>query len=105
MKKSTIVKQGSWMLGLLLMLAVSVAAHGYSRSGERADCPGKVICPQTGDEICKDQCPLIDAERADCPGKIECSLTGEPVCRDKCPSLAAGEDIQAAVESPSCCEK
>ncbi len=27
-------------------------------ASERSDCPGKMICPQTGELICKDQCPL-----------------------------------------------
>lgn len=42
--------------------AVALVALGgltlaYSESG-RADCPGKIICPITGDVICKDRCPL-----------------------------------------------
>ncbi len=27
-------------------------------ASKRSDCPGKMICPQTGALICKDQCPL-----------------------------------------------
>jgi hypothetical protein len=26
--------------------------------GEREDCPGKIVCPLTGEVICADQCPL-----------------------------------------------
>lgn len=26
-------------------------------NGERADCPGKIVCPITGELICADQCP------------------------------------------------
>ncbi|MGE0229559.1 MAG: hypothetical protein AB7U23_13735 [Dehalococcoidia bacterium] len=29
--------------------------------------------------------PLKDPARADCPGLIECPLTGELICADKCP--------------------
>lgn len=43
----------------------------------------------------------VSADRPDCPGKIVCPLTGEPVCRDRCP-LNGGERT-AAQDSPSCC--
>lgn len=45
------------------------------------------------------------AERADCPGKIVCPLTGELVCRDKCPFDAAavsGTEVRQASRQ-SCC--
>lgn len=103
MKKNVIVKNGLWIVGLLLMLGISVAAYGFSRSSERADCPGKIACPLTGEEVCKDQCPLIDASRADCPGKVECPLTGELVCRDRCPLSADGKTAEADEELPPCC--
>ena len=103
MKKNTIVRKGLWIAGLLLMLGVSVAAYGFSRAGERVDCPGKVLCPLTGEVVCKDQCPLVDANRADCPGKLECPLTGELVCRDKCPLGANGKTAEADKALPACC--
>ena len=28
------------------------------KASMRADCPGTIICPLTGEEICKDKCPL-----------------------------------------------
>ena len=68
-------------------------------NGGRADCPGTIVCPASGEVVCKDQCPLTDATRADCPGKIECPETGEPVCIDQCPL----PDAQAADVKPSCC--
>lgn len=75
-----------WTAGLLLVLAVSVAAYAPPQIGlSRSDCPGKITCPLTGEEVCKDRCPLNDAVRKDCPGKIDCPLTGEAVCRDECP--------------------
>lgn len=69
--------------------------------GQRSDCPGTVVCPITGDEVCKDRCPLIDADRTDCPGKIECPVTGELVCRDDCPLDATSTESVAT--TPSCC--
>ncbi len=46
------------------------------------------------------------AERADCPGKIICPLTGELVCIDQCPAGAgAKDDVALAVAQPgSCCD-
>ena len=49
---------------------------------------------------------LSDSERSDCPGKIICPLTGELVCKDKCPLDANEtqlEDQQAQL--PECCRK
>ena len=45
------------------------------------------------------------AERADCPGKIVCPITGELVCIDQCPAGAgAKSDVALAVAQPkSCC--
>ena len=96
---------------LLLSLAVAVVLGGvvaYSlafASTQRADCPGTVICPLTGEEVCKDQCPLLDPQRADCPGKIECPLTDELVCRDECP-LAGATTADEVTRGPCCqCSK
>ncbi len=101
--KNVFVKKGLWIVGLLLILGVSVAAYGFSQTEERADCPGKLVCPLTGEEVCKDQCPLVDANRADCPGKVECPLTGEMVCRDECPLSADSKTTKADEELPPCC--
>lgn len=101
MQKSRMLRKGLWGVGLLLLLGVGMGAYGFTRGGERSDCPGKVICPLTGEEVCRDRCPAIDSSRADCPGQVECPLTGELDCRDRCPlgdSVAATES-----ELPPCC--
>ncbi|HUG68507.1 MAG TPA: hypothetical protein VMM76_12210 [Pirellulaceae bacterium] len=106
MKNNVIARKGLWIVGLLLMFGISVAAYGFSRAGERverADCPGKLACPLTGEVVCKDQCPLVDAQQDDCPGKIECPLTGELVCQDECPLGAEGKAAEAGEELPLCC--
>ena len=92
-----------WASGLLLVLGVSVAAHGFTVGSTRDECPGKVVCPISGEEVCKDRCPLIDASRTDCPGKIECPITGELVCRDKCPLGAGKGEGQAESNLRPCC--
>ena len=45
---------------------------------------------------------FASTQRADCPGKIECPLTGELVCRDKCPLADTSDDTMAP--KPSCCQ-
>lgn len=85
-----------------LLLGGTVLALGFSAAGtQRDDCPGTITCPLTGEDVCKDRCPLLDAERSDCPGKIECPLDGELVCRDECPleEASARED-----GTPNCCQ-
>lgn len=41
------------------------------------------------------------AERADCPGQITCPLTGQLVCRDYCPVGASL--VVTEIEQASCC--
>ena len=88
----------------VVLCLVAIALGGlatYSLAfagGEQSTCPGKVVCPITGDEVCQDECPLVDASRADCPGKVECPLTGELVCSDECPL-----GLPSAAGKPSCC--
>lgn len=105
--KSTMKRKILGAAGVLLAFGVSVAAYGVSGVGSaRSDCPGKIDCPLTGDEVCKDRCPLADTARSNCPGKIDCPVTGEPVCRDRCPLDATAEtnaDKQADV--PACCQR
>ncbi|MSR29348.1 MAG: hypothetical protein EXS03_07235 [Phycisphaerales bacterium] len=41
---------------LATVVGVSYAVSSYGTS--RPDCPGKVVCPLTGELVCKDRCPL-----------------------------------------------
>lgn len=101
------------LFGVLTLVLVAAAYPPASTEAHRGDCPGKVICPLTGQEVCKDKCPLTataektDATRADCPGQIECPLTGELVCRDKCPANATASTSSTReteeAELPECC--
>ncbi len=86
----------AWTLATAVLFAGSSGAAAWlDQKPLRPDCPGRIVCPLTGEEVCKDLCPLQETPRADCPGKILCPLTGEPVCVDRCPlqndgSQAAG---------------
>lgn len=91
--------------------AIGLSGSDPTTDSQRADCPGKIVCPLSGDEVCKDQCPLIDKNRADCPGRIECPLNGELVCKDQCPLNQNAETNVAVIENepdttdakPACC--
>ncbi len=85
------------LLGLAALGALKPAAV----EADRPDCPGKIICPETGELICRDQCPTVDPDRPDCPGRIVCPLTGELICKDRCPLNATKDAIANA--APSCC--
>ena len=89
-----------WTMMLALILGGTV--YGFSlTNAQRSDCPGKIVCPLTGEEVCKDRCPAIDPTRSDCPGKIICPISGEPVCKDKCP---LSQSIEKKKAVPSCCQ-
>ncbi len=85
-------------MGVLAALTASGVATTQS---DRPDCPGRVACPLTGQEICADRCPADAGRRPDCPGQITCSLDGKPVCRDRCPATEAQTD--RSVEARTCC--
>lgn len=49
-----------------VIAASSLGAIGLaSQSTQRADCPGKIVCPLTGELVCKDRCPLGDQTAAE----------------------------------------
>ncbi len=63
------------LIGGGVALAASNGADDVLRNPDRADCPGLVECPLTGELICADECPLQtgDDANADVP----------PCCRGK----------------------
>jgi hypothetical protein len=48
------------MLLMAILVAGGVATAGTLMGvrSERADCPGRIVCPLTGQAVCKDRCPL-----------------------------------------------
>ncbi len=68
-------------LAVLILIGggVAIAASGTNddalKDPNRADCPGLIECPLTGDMICADECPLNSAAEAD--GDVP------PCCKDK----------------------
>ncbi len=108
-------KRRGWMLPGVGLLALSFFVVGVGRlakvDADRPDCPGKMVCPLTGELICKDRCSAKDASRPDCPGQIICPLTGKLVCKDRCPlgnkEAETAKTVKTArtmVKKPSCCQ-
>ncbi len=106
---STIVRLSTVALvGLVALAGVVLAQAAGARLESRtsSDCPGKIVCPLTGQEVCRDKCPTVDPNRPDCPGRVVCPLTGKLVCKDRCPlekNGAAAGTQEAKV--PPCCAK
>lgn len=67
---------------LALSGAVALPLAFASNRQERSDCPGKVVCPLTGEEVCRDQCPVRNtASPADIgAGLASAAETGLPSC-------------------------
>jgi hypothetical protein len=113
----------------LILVGLGVLALGTTyalsiRGAERQDCPGKIICPITGELICSDQCPLEDGaghtlrppvQKTSVPAgetalaggdpsdsdMIICPITGEPIEADRCPLRGDGAGEAGSV--PPCC--
>gem|GEM_PF-4703935 len=89
------------MLGVATLGAVKLATANTGR----ADCPGKIVCPETGKLTCRDQCPTVDQNRPDCPGRIPCPITGKLVCKDRCPAHTAAKKGANEAAKPACCRR
>ena len=98
-----------WTLSIVGLAILSVATLGAVKLAaanmERAHCPGKIVCPETGKLICRDQCPMIDQNRPDCPGQVVCPLTGQLVCKDRCPVGDTATKNMNTKAKPACCRK
>jgi len=57
-------------IAMLATVGLAVAAYAVNSrvSADRPDCPGKIVCPLTGQLVCKDRCPLgnNDSEKPSC---------------------------------------
>lgn len=62
-------------LVVAVAIAVTVFAVSSSSSTSRTDCPGKIVCPLTGDLVCKDHCPLGKEKNEERPVLSSCCQT------------------------------
>lgn len=88
-------------LGAAAIAATTRGPERSSPSPETRACPGTVVCPQTGERICADRCPLAGEAADECPGTIVCPIDGQTICEDRCP--LAGEKAAVASASGPCC--
>jgi hypothetical protein len=63
-------KAAVWAAVAAVVLGGGASAYKLANAGgdvaslfdpNRPDCPGQIVCPLTGDLVCRDQCPLGDA--------------------------------------------
>lgn len=59
-------------LGIAGALGLGTFAMQSESSQDRADCPGLITCPESGELICADQCPLDEQQ----------AIVVPPCCRD-----------------------
>jgi hypothetical protein len=63
MKKNTIV--ATLAAAAAAACLAGCASTALVASAERPDCPGKIVCPLTGELVCADRCPLGAGERGE----------------------------------------
>jgi len=100
MRRASILTMAVSSVALMAVAAVG-AVRWAATSTDRPDCPGKIVCPQTGQLVCRDQCSTVDPDRSDCPGRIACPQTGDLVCVDRCP-LGSNAELDDETLPPCC---
>ncbi|TAJ24754.1 MAG: hypothetical protein EPO68_01055 [Planctomycetota bacterium] len=55
---------------VVVVLCLAGGAYAYRAMSARPDCPGKVVCPLTGETICADQCPVAEVPEC-CKVKVD----------------------------------
>lgn len=74
------------LIATALLGGVGLAAVPFSgalgSAQNRADCPGRLVCPLTGELVCRDRCPL-DAQ-GDADVETDAILSDLPACCGDC---------------------
>lgn len=78
----------------VVVAGTGIGAYAVAGSGvaARADCPGVIVCPLTGEPVCGDRCPL-HGESRDAPSASPCRSESEG---------AANPDTKPAVKEGCC---
>ncbi len=74
------LKRSVWTAGIesaAVGLATFAAVSGGAGKAERADCPGKIVCPITGELVCKDKCPLNESTEAKAESELPACCRGD----------------------------
>jgi hypothetical protein len=65
----------AWFASIVVLGVAALVSAGselaLTRSAQRADCPGQIVCPLTGELVCKDRCPLDSTAQASTPVKAK----------------------------------
>ena len=74
------LKRSVWTAGIAsaaVGLATFAAVSGGAGETERADCPGKIVCPITGELVCKDKCPLNESAETKAASALPACCRGD----------------------------
>lgn len=76
------------LLGSVLGLgatALALGAMALSQTAtDRPDCPGKIVCPLTGELVCKDRCPLGASAEKSARTTETATITEQKNCCGNC---------------------
>jgi hypothetical protein len=66
-------KSIAWAVLTLAAAGTGVGAYAVAGSGKatRSDCPDTIVCPVTGETVCRDRCPL-NGDPRDTPSVSPC---------------------------------
>ena len=83
---------------LMTCIAAISLAPAEARAQDRPDCPGKIICPVTGDLVCKDRCPLGENEAVRTP---QCCAADAPAVSPGMVSLQDRDGNRRLARNPT----
>lgn len=68
------------IIPVVLLLATGAGVTAYAATSslnpQREDCPGKIVCPLTGNLVCEDRCPLgeyVEVDQTELPNCCQTS--------------------------------
>lgn len=66
-----------WSAVALSVVGTGIVAYALAgnANGGRPDCPGTIVCPLTGETVCRDRCPL-NAEQPGKAARASCCASG-----------------------------
>lgn len=66
-------KQIVWSVVVVGIVGTGLGAYALAGSDQagRPDCPGTIVCPLTGETVCRDRCPL-NAKQPEKPALAPC---------------------------------
>lgn len=81
MMRKTVLRGAFLLVAFGGLVALPLAFAASDKGTQRSDCPGKVVCPLTGEEVCKDQCPVGVGTAATVTAAADTADDPPPCCR------------------------